>query len=75
MDRVANLGTDRAAAILVDVLTDPSLKLDGEGALRIRTTIVECGRPCIPYLRRVQGEQRSSALSLVECIETGRPGF
>lgn len=74
--RLAMNGSAEAAEALVALFADPALRYDGWGALQMQAALCVCGRPALPFLRRiVDGPHAGWAREIEGLIERGERGY
>ncbi|MCK5578254.1 MAG: hypothetical protein KAI63_01900, partial [Planctomycetes bacterium] len=74
--KIAKMKTDETASFLVSLMHDRNYRYLGgaEGALNIGHAITVCGKPCLPYLKRVEevSSRKRFADKLIDYIEQGK---
>ncbi len=72
--RLADIGGEGSAEVLVALLADDRLSWDGEGGLNIGMAITMCGKPCLPPLKALasNGDRGPFAKRLAEYITAGK---
>jgi HEAT repeat protein len=73
--RLAGIKTDQSARLLVDILKDKSVRYDGEAAEARYDIILQCGKPCLPYLEQIEDKDpcKGEARDLIKGIKEANP--
>lgn len=72
LSRLAELDSEEAASVLVDLYADEAIGWDGEFALNGAHAISRCGKRAIPYLAKTSfGHRGAHIQDVVHCIEKG----
>ncbi len=71
--RLAELDSEEATKVLIDMFTDDSLGFDGESALNACNAISRCGQRALPHLAKINSEAHYWAViqQVIKCIERG----
>lgn len=70
--RLAELDSDEATKVLVDLYANNVLGWDGEFGLNAAHAISRCGRRAIPYLAKTSfGDRSAHVKEVIQCIEKG----
>lgn len=68
---LGEMKNEESASILVGIFQDDTLSFDGEMLLNLGHVITLCGKPCIKYLREVEGERKALAKTWIDYISRG----
>lgn len=70
--RLAELDSDEATKVLVDLYANKTLRWDGEFAMNAAHAISRCGKRAIPYLAKNSfGDRSAHFQEVIQCIEKG----
>jgi hypothetical protein len=70
--RLAELDSEEATEVLVNLYRDEAFGWDGEFSLNARNAISRCGKRAIPHLFKITSSRRKATIQeLVACIKKG----
>ena len=70
--RLAELDSDEATKVLVDLYANNTFGWDGASSLNAAHSISRCGKRAIPYLAKASfGDRSAHVQSIMQCVEKG----